>query len=834
MTLVGTSVRSIRIVDKLGEGGMGEVYLGFDEVLGRQVAIKAIRASMRQGGKAKARFFREARLLSQLEHPNICRIYEFIEGDDSDFIVLELVHGETLSAALERGLSPAEKMSVALQVAEALRAAHSMSVVHRDLKPENIMVGSDNVVKVLDFGLARSLPREDAEIEAGGSHTFDAADLGDAVDENSVTELGHAVGTPRYMSPEQARGRVLTAASDVYSFGLVLQEIFSTRPPYDSNIGRERLQAKVLWGDTNPVEGLDSEFKALIESMKSLGPGRRPTVEAVAEKLRWIDDRPRRRRRGWVAATIAAVLVAAAVSSTIGFIQARRSQRSAENARTQAEAVNAFLTNMLSSAAPNARGAEVQVVDVLDQAAWSLDLEFADRPLDRAAVLHTLGSTYLALGKYDQAHDHLSTALQLRRDGLGNEHPETLASEIEDGRALFLRGDIEEGETALRRVLERCEVILGADQPLTLAAALEVGLVLRERGSYDEAEAVFRRVVDGRRALFGDDHLLTLAARGELAVLFRLQGRYAEAETLHREIVAVKERVFGEDHPLTANSISDLAAALLMQGKEASAEPLYRRTLAIRRDRYGVDHPVYLKALGNVATVVSRQGRFEEAVAIGSEQVEAMRRVLGEDHPDTLAGENNLATAYRRWGRLEKAEAIYRSILQRQRSLFGNDHPQTVRTLSNLAKNAHDMGRLEDAESFSRQVVEIRRRTLGDEHPDTLLGIYNHGYFLTALGRWEEAEVALREAFETNLRVRGDADFLTPLSADLLATAIVELGRIEEAESFVRERVDVRRRVFGDDHEVTRKGVAKLAAVLRVAGRNGEAQALEDQLEILK
>ncbi len=394
MTLVGTHVRNIRLVERLGGGGMGEVYLGADEVLGRKVAVKAIRAEMRPSLKAKSRFVREARLLSQLEHPNICRIYEFIEGEELDFIVLELVHGRTLTEAVEQGMSPHDKLRIALEVAAALGAAHAISVVHRDLKPDNIMVGSDGVVKVLDFGLARSLPAEDAEIEASGSHSFDVAELAGDPGETSVTELGHAIGTPMYMSPEQARGLAVTAASDVYSFGLVLQQLFSTTPPYPDGLTREELLAKAVWGDAQPVTCSDLDLKRLIDRMRSLTPKNRPTVEAVAERLRWVADRPRRRNRRLAKTAVAAILLVAAVSSTIGFVHARRSQRRAENAREPRRKQSTPSCAACSgSASPTAEGVDVRVVDVLDEAAWNLDLEFADRPLDRAAVLHTLGST---------------------------------------------------------------------------------------------------------------------------------------------------------------------------------------------------------------------------------------------------------------------------------------------------------------------------------------------------------------------------------------------------------------------------------------------------------
>ncbi|MEN8162749.1 MAG: serine/threonine-protein kinase, partial [Acidobacteriota bacterium] len=155
MTEIGARIRDIRLVERLGKGGMGEVFVGVDERLGREVAVKTMLQARRLDGTARARFKREAQILSRLEHPNICRLYDLVEEDGNEYIVLELVRGKTLREELDEGLDDAGRMRVAEQVAAALVVAHSMTVVHRDLKPENIMVAEGGLVKVLDFGLAR-------------------------------------------------------------------------------------------------------------------------------------------------------------------------------------------------------------------------------------------------------------------------------------------------------------------------------------------------------------------------------------------------------------------------------------------------------------------------------------------------------------------------------------------------------------------------------------------------------------------------------------------------------------------------------------------------------
>jgi serine/threonine-protein kinase len=153
--LVGTRIGHIRIEDRLGRGGMGEVFLGFDEVLERRVAVKTLRTDHRLGGRAKSRFLREARLLSRLGHPGICQVYDVVETPDADYLVLEYVPGQTLRAATVGGLDFATKLTLAGKIARALAVAHRAGIVHRDLKSENIMVTPEGEVKILDFGIAR-------------------------------------------------------------------------------------------------------------------------------------------------------------------------------------------------------------------------------------------------------------------------------------------------------------------------------------------------------------------------------------------------------------------------------------------------------------------------------------------------------------------------------------------------------------------------------------------------------------------------------------------------------------------------------------------------------
>ena len=214
--LVGQTIGSFEIKEMIGRGGMGVVYLARDTKLDRSVAIKSLPAGLAGDSTAKTRFKREAKLLASLNHPNIAAIHEIIESDESGgYLVLEYIAGETLAARIAREpLTLEQALSIGCQVAEAVSAAHHKGVVHRDLKPANIKITPGGAVKVLDFGLAKASARDDEE------------------QSTTTTQAGHVIGTPAYMSPEQARGGSVDARTDIWSFGCVMYEMLTGKPPF--------------------------------------------------------------------------------------------------------------------------------------------------------------------------------------------------------------------------------------------------------------------------------------------------------------------------------------------------------------------------------------------------------------------------------------------------------------------------------------------------------------------------------------------------------------------------------------------------------------------------
>jgi serine/threonine protein kinase/Tol biopolymer transport system component len=309
-TRVGQTLGHYEVLAQIGAGGMGEVFLARDTRLGRQVALKLLPPQFTQDAGRLQRFMREAKTASALNHPNIITIHEIGEWEQTFFIVTEYIAGVTLRQRLaERRLNLAEALNITQQIAAALEAAHAAGITHRDIKPENVMLRPDGLVKVLDFGLARFIERrkEDAQVQP-----------------SDQTDTGMVLGTPRYMSPEQARGLKTDARSDIFSLGVVLYEMVSGAPPFNGATSAEVFAAL-----------LEKEPPPLNRSLPQVAPKTGDELDAILAQALAKDPVERYQTIGELLADLAQLDEAGAVPAKA--MKARQRLRRSSNTKDSSQ-----------------------------------------------------------------------------------------------------------------------------------------------------------------------------------------------------------------------------------------------------------------------------------------------------------------------------------------------------------------------------------------------------------------------------------------------------------------------------------------------------------------
>ncbi len=727
----GDKIGRYKLLQEIGTGGFGVVYMAEqEEPVRRRVALKIIKLGM-DTKEVIARFEAERQALALMDHPHIAKVLDAgATSSGRPYFVMELVKGERITEYCDKhNLTTPQRLDLFVQICHAIQHAHQKGIIHRDIKPTNILVAMQDGVpapKVIDFGIAKATEQR-------------------LTDKTFFTALGEFVGTPAYMSPEQAEVTSLDidTRSDIYSLGVLLYELLTGKTPFDPkellSKGIAEMRRAIREDEPRrPSTRLTSMDKAELTTTARRHQTDSPKlVHLVRGDLDWIvmkcleKDRTRRyetaaelaqdlqrhinyepvlarppskmyrlqrltRRNKLACAAVAAVALALLLGVVVSAWQARRAIR-AEHQESQLRKEAEAESKEAKSEAERAQKAEALAKERLTESeAISKFLTEVFRSPNPArdgrtiTVVETLGA---AAKKLDTELANVPARRARLQSTLGQTY-----------RALGLP---REAIPLQEKVRDYDLATFGPEHNETLQAMNDLGNSYFAAGRRDEALKLREQVLALRRKVSGPEHPETLKAMNNLAVSYSETDRLDDALKLKEEVVTLRRKVLGPEHSDTLSAMQNLANSYEVAGRRAEALKLREEVLALRRKVSGPEHLYTLMAMGNLANSYGSSGRQAEALKLREDVLAIFRKVSGPEHPDTLMAMDNLALSYDEAGRREEALKLREQVLALRRKVNGPEHPDTLTDMEFLAISYVEAGRSSEGIALQAKACEV-------------------------------------------------------------------------------------------------------------------------------
>lgn len=780
-----------QIIKSVGKGGFGMVFLAFDPNLQREVALKVPRFEAITTPDLTARFLHEGRAVAALCHPNIVPVYESGQSGSICYLASQFVQGVSLDQwiELESSVSPIQSATICQSIAEGVAHAHQRGVLHRDIKPANILVASPkpdltaniaNRILITDFGLAKNIH-----------------------DDSNQTQPGALIGTPCFMSPEQAKQKDATEQSDIYSIGAVLYFLLSRQPPFHGTTIIETIQ-NVVGENPIPPSRFDSGIPKDLEAvcLKCLDKDPRSRYQSafelqadlgrflrgepvLARKTNWLSHSAKWiRRNPQVTGTIA--LITSILIGSILWINSERqhalgeANRANQAAKRSNDILKFFVQSFEGINLQSGGSAELTAKDVVLRAKNSLDESDLDE-IGRGLLLTTVSDCLIELSEYELAIEAAQTAHEMLSEALGPEHPDSVAAQFNHAVAVRWSGEVEEALPIYQGVLQVRLESLGPDDMLVIDTLGALAAAYHEIGEPRSSLEMFQKVYESRCRVLGIQHQDTLSTLMNLGVIQQQLGRIDESEKIARKIVDAQLASLGPDHPKTLSSMSHLAKMLVQKEEYSSSLELQHRIYQIRTRVLGADHLDTLTTQYEIARIEGTLGHFEEAIERIRNTIDGFETNAGPEKYETLVSLAAMARIYQKMNRHAEAIPIFRKIVTIRTKTKGAKHRLTLGSLRQLGQSLSLAGNQQEAISTLQDTLVEQTETLGEDDRRTLLTQADLAWAQAEAGRLEEALDSIQSAVDCwdDDQFGSHPEFL----AQLLTLGKVQLLNQDDAEA---------------------------------------------------
>ncbi len=839
---IGEEVGGYELLEELGVGGMAKVYKArkLDVDSQKLVAMKLFNHQALSSIMVN-RFAVEQDILAGLTHPNIVNMHH---GGTSNqgvpYIVMELIDQATDIDKYSKAnkASTKQKIRWIIDAARAIAYAHNNLIVHRDIKPSNILIDAAGQLKVVDFGIAKLITKEEAP------------------QKTTIMAL-----TPSFAAPEQINSGTISVTTDVFSLAAVCLALLIEELPLPADrLLKSCADDEVHIWQTLKSQINDKDLRNILNQALQQDPHKRyRNMDLFADDLdAWLAKKPVMatpdswayrinkfaKRRSALFATILTLVLTLALSVVVLSWQYNKTAKEAQKALE----VKNFMLNVFSVTNPDeSQGESVSALDLLQRARVDIESTYQSDPKLKAELMLAIGTAFFHVGDWQEAQSILAEVYALEPDNIEavlaygevlvalkqalqldvliSANESLLNPEIDSrfqARTLRLLAaqKIFSGELDLAyEYLEKGKLIDLQNQqyPSLMATVTDMVKLAYEQSEYNRGIQMAEQAIASYEQHFPPSSTAIMKLKNELSVLYTKTGQFEKSQQVLEQMLELEQQYLGDEHPDTIKTMVSLSESYYSLGQLELARDMATQAHESTAAKFGASHPKVIEALNGLATVVFVQGDYEDALNIMTKAIAISATAFGEDHSDTLILKRNYATALGALRRNEEAKAVLLDVLDKQREALGEDHTETLYAKLSVVRVLGDLGEHDEAVKMGKEVMATFAEDPDRTGPIRSNAMYAMGMAYFNAEMFDQAIKQFKAIEEQNIESEETANFM--IMCKTLSRSFLAVKDHVQAEFYARRALVLSEKLFGADNIRTTKMKLLLSQILLDSGQ---------------